>query len=139
VNYVPNGPPNIFGRFSYSQSFIFDLPTLGAADGNATLGGQLGNAYSHIYVIGLGGTYAFSPTSLLDVNAGFTHQNIAAQSTDIGTNVGLDVLHIPGTNGPDPLQAGIPAFQFSTFSNIGTPTPGIHSCSAITSMSPMPT
>ena len=124
VNYVPNDRSNMFGRFSYSQSFIFDPPTLGAADGNATLGGQLGNAYSHIYVIGLGGTYAFSPTLLLDVNGGFTRQNIAAQSTDIGTNFGLDVLHIPGTNGPDPLQGGIPAFQFSTFSNIGNPNTG---------------
>src|SRR5215475_3843272 len=53
-----------------------------------------------------------------------TRQRCNAESTDITSNFGLDTLHIPGTNGPDPLQGGIPAFQFNTFSNLGNPNTG---------------
>ncbi len=124
VNYVPNDRSTVFGRYSLSRSFIFDPPALGAADGNATLGGQLGNAQSRIQVAGLGGTYAFSSNLLLDVNGGFTRQRINATALDIGSDFGLNTLHIPGTNGTDPLQGGIPAFQFNTFSNLGNPNTG---------------
>jgi len=124
VNYVPNNRSTIFGRYSLSQSNIFDPPALGPAEGNATMGGQLGYAYSRIQVVGLGGTYSVTPNLLLDLNAGYTRQRINAESTDIGTNFGLETLQIPGTNGPDPLQGGIPAFQFNTFSNLGNPNTG---------------
>ncbi len=126
VDYVPNQRMLLFGRYSFSRSFIFDPGALGPAEGNATLGGQLGNAFSRIQVVGLGGTYTFSPNLILDMNFGFTRQRINAESTDITSNYGLDTLHIPGTNGPDPLQGGIPAFQFATntFSNLGNPNTG---------------
>ncbi len=124
VNYVPNDRSTVFGRYSLSRSDIFDPGTLGPAEGNATLGGQLGNSFSRIQVVGLGGTYALNPNLLLDVNAGYTRQRINAESTDIGTDFGLNTLHIPGTNGPNPLQGGIPAFQFNTFSNLGNPNTG---------------
>jgi hypothetical protein len=124
VNYVPNDHSTVFGRYSLSRSYIFDPAALGKAEGNATLGGQLGNAYSRIQVVGLGGTYAFSPTLAGDINAGFTRQRINAESTDIGSNFGLDTLHIPGTNGSNRLQGGIPAFQFATYSNLGNPNTG---------------
>ncbi|PYX82912.1 MAG: hypothetical protein DMG70_12980 [Acidobacteria bacterium] len=124
ANYVPNDRSTVFGRYSLSRSYIFDPPALGKAEGNATLGGQLGNAYSRVQVVGLGGTYAFSSTLVADVNTGFTRQRINAESTDIGSNFGLDTLHIPGTNGPGRLQGGIPAFQFNTYSNLGNPNTG---------------
>jgi hypothetical protein len=124
VNYILSQRATLFGRYSLSRSDIFDPPALGAAEGNATLGGQLGNAFSRIQVVGLGGTYTFSPRLLLDVNAGYTRQRINAESTDISSNFGLDTLMIPGTNGPDKLQGGIPAFQFNTFSNLGNPNTG---------------
>lgn len=124
VNFAPNSRSTVFGRYSLSRSNIFDPPALGPAEGNATLGGQLGNAFSRIQVVGLGGTYAFSPQLLLDLNAGYTRQRINAESTDISSNFGLNTLNIPGTNGPDRLQGGIPAFQFNTFSNLGNPNTG---------------
>ena len=116
----------LFGKYSFSRSFIFDPPALGAAGGNATNGGQNGNAFSRIQVVGLGTTYTFSPSLLLDVNAGFTRQRINAENVDIGSNFGLVTLGIPGTNGPSPLQGGIPAFQFAsgTFANLGNANTG---------------
>ncbi|HEX4002959.1 MAG TPA: TonB-dependent receptor [Candidatus Acidoferrales bacterium] len=126
VDYVLNNQTAMFGRYSFSRSFIFDPPALGAAEGNATNGGQLGNSFSRIQVVGMGITHTFSPNLVLDANFGFTRQRIDAESTDIGTDFGLDTLHIPGTNGPDPLQGGIPAFQFAsgTFSPLGNPNTG---------------
>jgi len=124
INYIPTQKSMIFGRYSLSRSFIFDPPALGAAGGDATNGGQLGNAYSRIQNVGLGGTYTFSPNLLVDVNLGYTRQRINAQALDIGSNFGLDTLHIPGTNGPDPLQGGIPAFQITGYANLGNPNTG---------------
>jgi hypothetical protein len=124
INYIPTQRSTIFGRYSLSQSFIFDPPALGQAEGDATNGGQLGNAYSRIQVVGLGGTYTLTPNMLVDANFGFTRQRINAQALDINSNFGLDTLHIPGTNGTDPLQGGIPAFQITGYANLGNPNTG---------------
>ncbi len=130
VDYVPNSNSTIFGRYSFSRSYIFDPPVFGpaptGADGNASNGGQLGNAFSRVQVVGLGGTYTFSPNVLLDMNAGYTRQRIDAESQDIGNDFGLDTLKIPGTNGSQFLQGGEPAFQFAsgTFSPLGNPNTG---------------
>jgi hypothetical protein len=124
INYVPTSRSMVFGRYSISQSYIFDPPALGPAEGDATNGGQLGNAYSRIQNVGLGGTYNISSNMLVDANLGFTRQRINAQALDIGTDFGLNTLHIPGTNGPDPLQGGIPAFQITGYSNLGNPNTG---------------
>jgi outer membrane receptor protein involved in Fe transport len=136
INYVASNKSSIFGRYSISRSDIFDPPALGTAGGNATLGGQNGNAFSRIQVVGLGGTYAFSPNLLLDVNSGFTRQRINAEDTDIAQDkaFGLNTLNIPGTNDcftlnctvgtGNQLYWGIPAFQFNTFSNLGNANTG---------------
>jgi len=130
VNYIPSQKTSLFGRFSFSNGDIFDPPSLGPAEGNATNGGQLGNAFTHLYVIGVGATHTFTPNLLLDGNLGFTRQRLAAESTDIAANkdYGLKTLNIPGTNNAaspnDPLYWGIPAFQFATFTNLGNPNTG---------------
>lgn len=130
VNYVPTQKTTVFGRFSFSNGKIFDPPSLGAAEGNATNGGQLGNALTKIYVIGFGATHAFTSNLLLDANLGFTRQHLSALSTDIAADgpYGLKTLQIPGTNNAarpnDQLYWGIPAFSFATFTNIGNPNTG---------------
>jgi hypothetical protein len=114
----------IFGRYSISPTNIFDPPALGDAGGDALAGGQLGNAPGRTQVVGLGGTYAIGSNLLIDANVGYTRQRLGAQNTDIGSNFGLDVLKIPGTNGPDPLQGGIPFFNVTNWANIGNSNTG---------------
>jgi Carboxypeptidase regulatory-like domain len=126
VNWVPSQKSTIFGRFSFSNGDIYDPPALGKAEGNATNGGQLGNAFTHVYVIGIGGTHTFTPNLLLDATVGFTRQNLLAHSPDLSMGAyGLNTLKIPGTNNSaDPsnqLYFGIPAFTFTTWSSIGNP------------------
>jgi hypothetical protein len=78
-----------------------------------------------INVFGIGGTYTFSPTFVLDANIGYTRQRLGAEGFDIVSNFGLDVLRIPGTNGPDHLQGGVPAFQINGgWTNIGNDNTG---------------
>jgi hypothetical protein len=127
INYTPTERLSLFGRYSFSPHLIIDPPALGEAGGDALsqgAGGQQGSAPGRTQVAGLGGTYTFGPTLLLDVNLGYTRQRLGAQAPDInGTNFGLDVLKIPGTNGPDFLQSGIPGFTISGFSSLGNAQP----------------
>ena len=117
-------PPSklqIFGRYSFSPTLVFDPPSLGAAGGDATNGGQPGTAPGRIQSTGIGGTYTVSPNVVVDGVFGYTRLRLSAKNVDIDKNYGLDVLKIPGTNGTDPLQGGYPRFTFNTFSSLGNP------------------
>ena len=118
VNYVPNQKSTVFGRYSFSKTLVFDPPLLGEAVGNAINGGQLGNAPGLIQSVGLGTTYAFTPTLLLDANFGFTRQRLSSLF-DLTSAKGLNDLGIPGTNnagvpGDPTLTFGLPGFIFPT-------------------------
>jgi hypothetical protein len=121
INYNPRSKMQVFGRYSFSPTLVFDPPSLGPAGGDATNGGQPGRAPGRIQSTGVGATYTVSPHVLFDLVFGYTRLRLAAQNVDIDKNYGLDVLKIPGTNGSDPLQGGYPRFTFSTFSNLGNP------------------
>ncbi len=131
LNWVPSQMSTVFGHFTYQKGGIFDPPSLGAAGGNATNNGQPGNAATHIYIIGLGGTHAFTPNLLIDGDIGYTRQHLGALDTDTSLGAyGLDTLKIPGTNttvagtAGDIDYDGIPSFQFSTFANLGNASTG---------------
>jgi hypothetical protein len=121
INYVHSDKMTIFGRYSRSKSLIFDPPTFGLAMGGSTGGGQVGQAPSTIQNAGLGGTYTFSPSVVLDANFGYTRQYLGAvhqPDIDLG-NFGLTVLGIPGTNGDAALAGGTPAFLINGWNGIG--------------------
>jgi hypothetical protein len=125
INYNSGGKLTLFGRYSISPTIIIDPPIFGEVSGPALNGGQLGTAPGRIQVIGFGGTYTFSPSLVLDANIGYTRQRIGAEGFDIVSNFGLDVLKIPGTNGPDRLQGGVPSFQINGgWTNIGNDNTG---------------
>ena len=121
VNYNPGAQASVFARYSFSPSDLFDPPSLEAAGGDALAGGQPGRAPGRIQSAAVGGTYTISEHVLVDANFGFTRQRLGAENIDIDKNYGLDVLGIPGTNGPDRLQGGYPRFVINGFSSIGNP------------------
>jgi hypothetical protein len=126
LNYV-GSRFNVFARYGNSPHLIDDAYSLGEAGGNAAGGGQVGRAPGRTQVVGLGTTYVFSPTLLLDANLGYTRQVLGAEAPDIDSNVGSDAdkLNIPGTNGPDRLQGGLPGFQFNNlWANLGNTNTG---------------
>jgi hypothetical protein len=125
INYVPSDKTTVFGRYSFSKTLVFDPPLLGDAVGDATAGGQLGDAPGLIQSVGLGATHTFTPSMLLDWNFGFTRQRLAS-TFDLGSAKGLNDLKIPGTNGVgapgDPtLYNGLPGFQLGP--NAGSNNP----------------
>src|SRR5262245_15206529 len=124
VTYNPGGKLTAFGRYSISPTDIFEPQILGDAGGDALNGGQNGKAPGRVQVFGTGLTYTFTPSLIMDVNAGYTRQRLGAENVDLDSNFGLDVLKIPGTNGPDRLQGGIPSFQISGFANLGNANTG---------------
>ena len=125
INYDSGSKLTLFGRYSRSPTLIIDPPVFGEVSGPALNGGQLGTAPGLINLFGLGGTYTFTSNVVLDANAGYTRQVLGAEGFDIVSNFGLDVLQIPGTNGPDRLQGGVPAFQINGgWTNIGNDNTG---------------
>jgi hypothetical protein len=83
-------------------------------------GGGLGDTKVYVYTIGH--TWTLSPTLLLDGNFGSNKQDQTVRASDFGTNYGTDVFGIPGTNGPDIRQSGMPAFNtgLATIGNSAT-------------------
>jgi Carboxypeptidase regulatory-like domain/TonB dependent receptor-like, beta-barrel len=124
ITYNSGGKLTAFGRYSISPTNIFEPSILGDAGGDALNNGQLGNADGRVQVIGTGLTYTLTPSLIMDMNAGYTRQRLGAENVDIDSNFGLDVLKIPGTNGPDRLQGGIPSFQIANWANMGNPNTG---------------
>jgi hypothetical protein len=125
INYLHGEKLTVFGRYSRSPTLIIDPPIFGEVSGPALNGGQLGTAPGLINLFGLGGTYSFTSNVVLDANIGYTRQVLGAQGFDIVSNFGLNVLQIPGTNGPDHLQGGVPAFQINGgWTNIGNDNTG---------------
>jgi hypothetical protein len=124
INYAAENL-SLWGRYSRSPTNIFDPPIFGIIGGGALNGGQLGTAPGLVQVVGLGGSYSFSPTVVLDGNIGYTRQRLGAENIDIDQPYGLSVLKIPGTNGPDRLQNGYPFFNLvNTWNNIGNDNTG---------------
>ena len=127
INYVISDKTNVFGRYSFSKTLVFDPPLLGDAVGDATNGGQLGSAPGLVQSVGLGATHTFSPNMLLDWNFGFTRLRLGS-TFDLTSAKGLNDLKIPGTNdagtlGDPSLYYGLPGFIFPVGLNLGNAQP----------------
>lgn len=111
--------------FKYSTmvaNFVSAGSALGAAGGEDIGDGGLGGCHTRTQIGAVGQTYTVSPTFLIDATLGWTRFGQACQPPDqiSGVNFGSDVLGIPGTNGPDPREAGMPLF-YSNWSTLGNP------------------
>jgi hypothetical protein len=122
ITYIPTQSTQVFGKYSVEPFALDDPQELGAAGGGTFDGGQPGAAAGRIQNVGLGASHVFSPTIVMDADFGYTRQVTGAQSLiDIKDgDYGLDVLHIPGTNGPGSNYVGQPIFELQGGSTFGT-------------------
>jgi Carboxypeptidase regulatory-like domain/TonB dependent receptor len=112
----------IFAKYSAMHSVFHGQPSLGAAIGDCNCDGGLGEFHSFVQLVTVGHTWTLSPTLVVDGNVGFTRMAEYGQTPDFGTNIGLDVLHLPGTNNPaDKRDSGIPYFAVSNYADLGNP------------------
>ncbi len=121
MNWAANQKLNLFGRFSVLDFFTengtnFGDVLQGQALGSSNPGTGTGNTYN----VSGGMTYTLSSSLIMDAHVGFVRMNTGVEQSDIGTNKGLDLLHLPGTNGPNAYEGGMPLFDLDTYADIGT-------------------
>jgi len=110
----------IFFKYSAMKSVFHGEPSLGKAIGDCACDGGLGDFHSFVQLVTVGHSLTLSPNLVLDGNVGFTRMSEYGKTPDYGTNIGSDVLGLPGTNLPPDLRySGFPLFAVSGFTNIG--------------------
>ena len=95
-------------------------PNIDAGAGSSNPGHGSGNTYRMTVM----GSYTFTPNVILDAHFGWARQGTSSEQPGLGTNVGSDVLGIPGTNGTRAFESGWPEFDFNKtddYATIGVP------------------
>ncbi|MFZ4984799.1 MAG: TonB-dependent receptor domain-containing protein [Blastocatellia bacterium] len=119
INWNRNENHQIWGKFSHMKALVVGNFALGAAGGGTLGAGGSGTGTTKSYVYTGGHTLTLGSGLLIDGNFSYTQRKHNTIPPDYGTNFGLDTLRIPGTNGPDIRQSGIPQFFFSTYAGLG--------------------
>ncbi|MBM3810654.1 MAG: hypothetical protein FJW20_03350 [Acidimicrobiia bacterium] len=119
INYNRTQKHMIWGKYSRMSAVVTGQPALGQAIGTCLCDGGIGTGDTAVQLATIGQTYTISPTFLFDTTVGFSRLGHFTTGPDFGQNIGLDVLRIPGTNGPDPRQGGFPIFNISGFDSLG--------------------
>jgi Carboxypeptidase regulatory-like domain/TonB dependent receptor-like, beta-barrel len=124
VNYNATDKLNLIGtfgflRYSTLSPTIFGEQAIGRLIGP---GGNPGDGSGDTYRATIMGTYSFTPGFLMDAHFGYSKQGTNSVQRGLGTNVGSDVLGIPGTNGTRDFESGWPEFDISSFDTIGVPS-----------------
>src|SRR5947209_7848413 len=113
---------SIFAKYSAMKSVFHGEPSLGQAIGDCACDGGLGDFHDFVQLVTVGHTLTLSPTLVVDGTVGFTRMSEYGQTPDYGTNIGSDVLGIPGTNnGSDLRSSGFPLFAITGYANLGNP------------------
>ncbi|MGH8244806.1 MAG: TonB-dependent receptor, partial [Gammaproteobacteria bacterium] len=123
INWTPNTRVNVFGKYSVMIAPVSSSAPLGEAlggyPGGAAGAAGIGTGHNTTHIYSGGISYVITPTLLFDATFGGTRMHHDTQGPDFGKNIGLDVLRIPGTNGPDPRQSGFPIFNITGYTSLG--------------------
>ena len=130
VNWNRTDKHSLFAKYSTMNGNVSCGFALKQAGGDA-LGacGAPGTGHTRTQISTIGHTWTLSPRFVIDGTIGWTRMEQQGKSPDFGTNFGLDTLKIPGTNGPDIRQSGIPGFTmsgYSSFGNTDSPRPNFY-------------
>jgi hypothetical protein len=122
INWNRNERHQLWFKYSVMDALVHGDFSLGAAGGGCLCaGGGLGDGSTLVQIAGIGQTYTVSPTFLVDGTLGWTRFGQSVEPPDLGTNFGLDTLGIPGTNGPDRRESGMPPMYMGGYSAVGNP------------------
>ena len=111
---------NFFGRYSVLDFYQDNAVVFGDfLQGPALSGGNPGIGWGKTHNISGGATYSLSPNLVLDAHVGFVRMNANVEHTDIDKMQGIDLLGLPGTNGPNAFEGGMPRFAPSGYTVLG--------------------
>jgi hypothetical protein len=119
VNWNRTAKHQIWGKYSFMEADVTGSFSLGAAGGTCLCEGGSGTGNTKVNVVTVGQTWTVSSNFIIDGNFGFTRMDQVVKGPDFGQNIGLDVLGIPGTNGPDERQSGFPQFNIASYEGLG--------------------
>jgi hypothetical protein len=119
VNWNRNDRHQLWFKYSAMDALVHGDFGLGAAGGECVCDGGVGDGSTLVQIAGIGQTYTVSPNLVLDGTFGWTRFGQDVEPPDLGTNFGSDVLGIPGTNGPDRRESGMPPMFISGYSDLG--------------------
>jgi hypothetical protein len=108
-----------YGMLHYSD---FDPQVFGDALGGppiSAFGGNPGNGHGNTYSMTAAATYVLTPNLILDSYYGWTSANTTSEQARLDEKIGVDILGIPGTNGPNRLKGGWPRFEIDNYTTIG--------------------
>jgi Carboxypeptidase regulatory-like domain/TonB dependent receptor/TonB-dependent Receptor Plug Domain len=125
VTWQTDSKSSLFAKYTYMDAQVSSASSLGAGGGTGLSpgGSNSGSGFSHmkVTVLGVGYTRTLAPNFIVDGNFGFGRNVVDWTENDYGKNYGTDLLGIPGTNGSDPRQSGLPSFAISGFETFGNP------------------
>jgi hypothetical protein len=120
VTWTATSKLNVNGRVGLLKWNCTDPAVLGqlggAGIGRCTYDGQ---SFGHTLSMTYFGVYTLTPRFVIDANVGYTLYDSRAEPIRLGEKLGTDFLGLPGTNGPERLQGGWPAFVISGFTTLG--------------------
>lgn len=120
VNWNPARKTSLWGKYSAMPAAVTSQFSLGKAGGQGMInGGGAGTGSVLVQVATLGATHIFTPSFLMDGTVSFGRDSVAVLGPDMGTNYGLDVFGIPGTNGSEFRQSGLPRFSIDGYETYG--------------------
>jgi hypothetical protein len=121
VDYRPAAKLSIANRFGWLHYDLYNPDAYG--DNGAALSSSIsrpGNVFGEVFSTTSNVTWLWKPTIIIDGFFSITTQATSAEPQGFGQKLGLDLLGIPGTNGPTGNYSGWPYFNISNYSTIGT-------------------
>ena len=121
VNWNASDRLQVFGRYSQLDFFQNNATVLGPQlQGNPSAGGNPGTGWGGTYNFSAGATYTLGNNVVFDANFGWVRMDSNVEMEDMGENKGSDWLGIPGTNGPNFWEGGMPVFDLDEYADVGT-------------------
>ena len=121
INWNKSEKTSLWTKYSTMKALVQSQYSLGKAGGSGMInGGGAGTGNVLMQVAAIGWVHTFSPTFLVDGTVAYSRDPLSLIGPDSGTNYGLDVFHIPGTNGPGVRYSGLPMFQVGGFETFGS-------------------
>ncbi len=120
INWNRTENHQLWFKYSMMKGIVTCKPSLGEAGGpGLCTGGGVGKGDTLVQLATIGQTYTISPTFLIDGTFGLTRFGQTVDPGNLDKKYGLDVMGIPGTNGSDTLEGGIPYFTVSDMTTMG--------------------
>ncbi|AMY09757.1 Outer membrane receptor for ferrienterochelin and colicins [Luteitalea pratensis] len=106
---------NVFGRYGYRDSDVFDEPVLPLPVG----GDSNGNLYTTNKQLAIGATWMQSPTRLLEARFGWSSTSGGKDPVNLGTPDAFEAYGITGLPTDPRVAGGLPTQMINGFTNLG--------------------